>query len=458
MTVIRKKTLCFFIMIMMLVMSVASAGGLFPSMDEMLGTAMPSVGLAIGRGADMSDETEDSSREIYVDFSGEDYIAFGRYLAGIGATIKEYSSEGNTMTAVISARGAEMTFSYNWADKTATVLYPSDTRAETEKESVEPGDSVLPPVGGVMPSAEFAINRKPDEQTSSKEGLVLTWDPFSDEDYAAFSAYLAETGAALKDSSIDAGVLNAEIVLNGFTFRFIFNWNARKASVIYPDGTTPESSRWNVPVGRGSVLPELSSLGKELPRISMALEREPSSDETLPDGSLKETYLDFSEKDYNTFSKYLQKSECTLEDYHADDSGIMVISLSNGSGKMTFTYDALHHTGIVEYPVHTRVERAWAPTPTPEPRATPEPTEKVITATYSIDDLLRTARTYFYNLRWKNPNSVTIHSYSYDFRDGGIVFAFDYSAENGFGGINRSYYWVTVDPDTNTVIRAFGSD
>ena len=64
-----------------------------------------------------------------------------------------------------------------------------------------------------MPSAEFAINRKPDGKTGSEEGLVLTWDPFSDEDYAAFSAYLAETGAALKDSSIDAGVLNAEIAL-----------------------------------------------------------------------------------------------------------------------------------------------------------------------------------------------------------------------------------------------------
>lgn len=454
----KRIWICAFAIVLSCFFSVASASGLFPSMNEMLGTAMPSVGLAIGRDADAQEETEAGSLETYRSFSGEDYIAFGGYLAGIGATVKEYSSEGNTMTAVISARDSEMSFSYDWVERKAVATYPSGTRAETEKESVEPGDSVLPPVGGVMPSAEFATNRKPDEQTSSEEGLVLTWDPFSDEDYAAFSAYLAETGAALKDSNIDAGVLNAEIGLNGFTFRFIFNWNAQTASVVYPDGTTPESSRWNAPVGSGSVLPELGSLGKELPRISMALEREPSSDETLPDGSLQETYLDFSEADYNTFSKYLQTAECTLEDYHTDDKGVLVINLSNGSGKMTFSYDAVRHTGTVTYPNQTRVERAWAATPTTEPQATPEPTEKVVTTAYSIDDLLRTARTYFYNLRWKNPNSVTIHDISYDFRDGGIVFAFDYSAENGFGGTNRSYYWVTVDPDTNTVIRAFGSN
>ena len=454
----KRIWICAFAIVLSCFFSVASASGLFPGMDDMFGTSMPSVGLAIGRDADAQEETEAGSLETYRSFSGEDYIAFGRYLAGIGATIKEYSAEGNTMTAVISARGSEMSFSYDWVERKAVATYPSGTRAETEKESVEPGDPVLPPVGGVMPSAEFAINRKPNEQTSSEEGLVLTWDPFSDEDYAAFSAYLAETGAALKDSSIDAGVLNAEIALNGFSFRLVYNWNAQTVSVVYPDGTTPESSRWNVLVGSGSILPEIGNLGKELPRISVALEREASSEEILQDGSLQETYLNFTEADYNAFSQYLQKTGCSLEDYHTDENGVLVINLTNGSGKMTFFYDAVRHTGAVTYPGQTRIEKAWAATPTPNPVATPKPTEKTVTAKYSESDCWWTAYQYFKNLRWKNPDSVTIHDHTTSYSSDGYLFTIDYSAQNGFGGTNRAYYWITVNSSTNKVTSAFGSD
>ena len=451
---VKRSWFCIISLTLILMIFTASAGGLFPSMDEMFGISMPSVGLAIGRPADVQEETG----EMYLNFNGEDYLAFGQYLAGTGAKVTDYSVESGAMTATISARDASMIFLFNWSDKIAVVIYPSGTRAETEKESVEPGDSVLPPVGGVMPSAEFAIGRKPDKQSADAEGLTLTWDTFSDDDYTAFSAYLAETGAALKDSSIDAGVLNAEIGLNGFSFRLVYNWNAQTASVVYADGTTPESSRWNVPVGSGSVLPKLSSLGKELPRISMALEREPSSEETLPDGRLQETYLDFSEADYNTFSKYLQTAGCTLEDYHTDDKGVLVINLSNGSGKMTFSYDAVRHTGTVTYPNQTRVEKAWVVTPTPEPKATPKPTEKVVTASYSENECWWTAQTYFKNLRWKNPDSVTIHGHTTSYTDGGYLFTIDYSAQNGFGGTNRGYYWITVNASTNRVTSAFGSD
>ena len=443
---------------MLLAVSIAEASGLFPSMDEMLGTAMPSVGLAIGRAADEQSETDAGEQETYLNFSGEDYLAFGQYLAGCGAAIKEYSSEGSIITVAISVRDAELSFSYDWLNRTATVIYPSGTRAETELEDVGKGDNILPPVGGVMPSAEFAIDRKPNRQSSGGEGLTLTWDTFSDDDYTAFSAYLAETGAVLKDRSIEAGVLNVEIGLNGFSFRFIYDWNKQTAETIYPEGTTPESSRWNAPVGSGSILPENKDLGRELPRISMALEREPSSTETLADGGLREIYNDFSEADYNTFSQYLQKTGCTLVDYHTDDSGVLVFNLTNGSGKLVFSYDALRHTGTAEYPVYTRVERAWAPTPTPEPVATPKPDTTVHTANYSESDCWWTAQTYFKNLRWKNPDSVTIHGHTTSYTDGGYLFTIDYSAQNGFGGTNRGYYWITVNKTTNIVTSAFGSD
>lgn len=455
---IGKKTICFFIIILLFVASVANASGLFPSMDNMFGTAMPSVGLVIGREADVQEETEDGSRETYLNFTSGDYLAFGQYLAGIGAKITYYSLESSAVAATISARDASMTFSFNWAEGAAVVVYPSGTRAETEKESVKLMDSILPPVGGVMPSAEFAINRKPDEQTSNEEGTTQIWNQFSDEDYAAFSAYLAKAGAELKDSNIEAGILNAEISLNGFSFRLIFNWNAQTASVIYPESTTPESSRWKNPVGSGTILPEIGSLGKELPRISAALQREPSSEETLQEGGLQEIYLNFTEADYNAFSQYLQKTGCSLEDYHTDDNGILVINLTNGSGKMTFSYDAVRHTGTVTYPGQTRIEKAWVATPTPKPEATPKPTEKTVTAGYSESDCWRTAYQYFMNLRWKNPDSVTIHDHTTSYSSDGYLFTIDYSAQNSFGGTTRAYYWITVNSSTNKVTSAFGSD
>ncbi len=63
-------------------------------------------------------------------------------------------------------------------------------------------------------------------------------------------------------------------------------------------------------------------------------------------------------------------------DYHTDDKGVLVINLSNGSGKMIFSYDAVRHTGTVSYPGQTRVEKAWAVTPTPESTATPKSTKR----------------------------------------------------------------------------------
>ena len=452
---VKRSWVCIISFILTLMIFAVNAGGLFPDTDEMFGTSMPSVGLVIGRPADAQEETEDGSREIYQNFTNDDYLAFGQYLAGIGARIKDYNMENSTLTATVSVRNASMNFSFNWSEKTAEVIYPTGTRAETEKESAKPGESILPPVGGVMPSAEYAINRKPNEQTTGDEGLTLIWNQFSDEDYAAFSNYLAETGAELKDSSNEAGILNAEISLNGFSFRFVFNWNTQTASVIYPKGTTPETNRWNTPVGGGSILPEVSSLGKELPRISKALERLPSSEETLLDDSLQETYLNFTEADYNTFSQYLQKTGCSLEEYHMDDNDVLVINLTNGSGKMTFSYDAVRHTGVVTYPGQTRVEKAWSVTPTPEPAETPKP---YTTANYSEGQCWNTAYNYFINMRWKDPQSVKVYAHTSSYSDNGYIFAIDYSAANSFGGINRGYYWITVDSSTNKVTAAFGSD
>ena len=161
-----------------------------------------------------------------------------------------------------------MEFIYDWSSQTATVIYPSGTRPETEKETVETKASILPPVGGIMPSAQFAIGRKPDRENSEENGIKQVWAHFTDADYSAFSTYLAQTGATLNQSSVDGTVLTAEISLNASNFTLTYDWHTKTATVLYPVGTSPEREKWNTLKENGSILPRLvmPSLGEALSR------------------------------------------------------------------------------------------------------------------------------------------------------------------------------------------------
>ena len=122
-------------------------------------------------------------------------------------------------------------------------------------------------------------------------------------------------------------------------------------------------------------------------------------------------------------------------------------------------YLALRHIGTIVYPKESRVEAAWAaPTSTPKPAATATP--KPSQTYYSQSECWSAAERYFKNLSWKNPSSVTIHSHSatYDSSDNTYTFYIDYSAQNGFGGYNRSYYFITVSAVTGRVTSAFGGN
>ena len=444
------------LMITALAVTSASAEGLFPSMNQMFGTAMPSVGVALGRTADETGENADGKFEVYNAFSYDDYAAFGAYLNGAGAVVESTERTDRAVKINLSARGASMEFTYDWSSQTATAVYPSGTRPETEKEAVEIKASILPPVGGVMPSAQFAVGRKPDREDKTDQGITQVWTNFTDADYSAFSAYLAQTGAALLASQAEAGVLTAEIGLNARSFILTYDWHTKTASVLYPAGTSPEREKWNALHGSGSILPRMDTIGKDLPSISRAISRLPDVTEKFADGSRQETYNGFEEADYNAFSQYLQAAGCAVDDYHVENKSVVVVQLSNLTGHFTFTYDALRHTGTAVYPKGSLVEASWtAPTEAPKPKATAAPQS----ATYLPESYCwGIAERYFKNLSWKNPSSVTIYSHSgtYDSDSHSYTFYIDYSAQNGFGGYNRSYYFITVSAVTGQITSAFG--
>ena len=451
----RILSLCF---VMLMLTSTAEAEGLFPSMNQLFGTAMPSIGAALGRTADEKGENADGKYETYSAFKYDEYTAFGAYLAGVGAELENAEVTDRAITATITVRDASMQFVYDWNAQTATAVYPAGTRPETEKEAVKARVSILPPVGGIMPSPQFAMNRKPDNEIDDDSGITQMWASFSDADYSAFSAYLAQAGATLLQSKADAGVLTAVIGLNASSFMFTYDWYNKTASVFYPSGTMPEREEWNALKGQGSILPQIDTIGKDLPSMSQALSRLPDKTETLADGSRQETYSGFHEADYNAFSHYLQAAGCAVDDYHVEDGSVIVIRLSNMVGTFTFTYDALRHIGTIVYPKGSLIEAAWiAPTATSEPAATAaaKPAQ-----TYLQSECWIVAERYFRNMRWHNPSSLTVYSHTstYDASANTYTFYIDYSAQILAGGYKRSYYFITVSAATGQVTSAFGGN
>ena len=457
---IRRRFFSLLFVLIMLV-STASAEGLFPSMNQLFGTAMPSIEAVVGRSPAETGEDGNGKYEVYTNFSYDDYSAFGAYLAGVGATVTDTEVSGSAMKASVSARGAAMQFMYDWNTQTAAAIYPSGTRPETEKEAVEVKASILPPVGGIMPSAQFAVGRKPDSESRADNGTTQVWTNFTDADYNVFSTYLAQTGATLKQSSAEGGILTAEISLNASSFTLTYDWHTKTATVLYPIGTSPEREKLNTLKGSGSILPKMETIGKDLPSISRALSREPDTTEVLADGSRQEIYNSFDEADYNVFSQYLQTAGCAVDDYHVEGGSVMVIQLSNLTGTFTFTYDALRHIGSAVYPKASRIEKAWAaPTavPTPKVTATPKPSRN--NNYYSESECWSIAERYFRNMRWNDPSSVTIygHTSSYNSTDSTYTFTIDYTARVVAGGLRRSYYWISVSAITGQVNFAFGGN
>ena len=460
----RKKKmipkLLFLLIVLLPCIICAEDVGLFPSLNQLFGTAMPSVGVLLERKADEIITAEDSIREVYHPFSVSEYDALGQYLAGTKAVLDDYSVEGTCLNASISVRGASMNFLYDRTEQTATVIYPYGTRAEMELENVTRPESILPPMDGSMPSAQFVINREPVKEEKEINGITQYYENFNDNDYNAFSTYLGRTGASLQNNNIENGVLSADIVLDGFSFQLVYDWNRKALSVYYPTGTNPEKQTRSILHESSPILPTLGRLGKELPRISQAIHREPNTINQMLDGGIEEVYNGFEEVDYEAFSQYLKTAGCTVDEYHMDDDGALVISLSNGSGSFMFIYNAVKHSGSAVYPGNKRIEVAWAPTPTPKPTSVPTATPRVIKFNYSESECWKSAENYLKSLKWHNPQSLVIYGYTsqINMNTGNYIFFVDYGAQVVAGGMKRSTYTIFVSAETGLVTSAYNFD
>ena len=439
---------------------------IFPSVDSLLGETMPAVSSAIGRKADISE----NRKEVYTDFTEDDYNAFGRYAAAYGCLVaaSDYMQDkGRQVTITLQKSGASFQLTYDPDAKTATVIYPEGTRMEAGPDTVAKSamsvmSSFLPELRRVFGAPLPELNRMFEYErrdTVTEAGLRQREYAYVDEDrYLLFGSCLAAYGFQLTGSHVKDGMICAVATWNGNPLEVTWNPAEYQLTVTYPEYWYRDDSLWpGENGGVPSILPDREQmLGIAVPQLGLALNREPDRTEILPDSRYAEIYVKFGEADYSVFSDYLEQKGWETVGY-VKTGTVLKVTLGKGDKRFDFEYDGIYHTGRTVYADRSQMEVKAMVTPTPRPTATPRPSVTPTpraTATprptklpkrYSEGECYNIAKRYFDSLLWKNPASVTLHGYTVTEGDTGYLFMFDFSAMNSFGGYDRKTYYISVN-------------
>lgn len=122
--------------------------------------------------------------------------------------------------------------------------------------SINAEAGIIPSSSGIeMPSAEFAIGKRPISDTTVNDVRIQVYTPFSESDCNAFSQYLANWGCLLGKSDTVNGIFTAEIEYNAYKIVFSYEKTTQKARIEYPLGTKPEDSKSYAKVQKNGILP-----------------------------------------------------------------------------------------------------------------------------------------------------------------------------------------------------------
>ena len=102
----RKRVFCLLtVLVMMLTATAAFCEGIFPSLRELDGTPLPSLGDVLHRYPDRYSPAAAGSSEdtvqVWYQVTEDDYAAYGRYLADCGAAVVDYSAENDEMSITV---------------------------------------------------------------------------------------------------------------------------------------------------------------------------------------------------------------------------------------------------------------------------------------------------------------------------------------------------------------------
>lgn len=114
--------------IFLLAMQTVQAEGVLPSLTEVEGIGLPSLGEALRRYPDNEMKNEDGSvTELYINVTDMDYDTFRAYMTEQGAEPGDCRNENGVLTAELKVRGVSFSFSYDSFRHEAKVTYPAGT-------------------------------------------------------------------------------------------------------------------------------------------------------------------------------------------------------------------------------------------------------------------------------------------------------------------------------------------
>lgn len=155
--------------------------GLLPELEELYGVAMPSLFNTLNRAPDEQNTLEDNSiQEIWYYVTDSEYSEFGEYLSGVGCLMVSYDVEGSVFNAEVAKEGHSFFFSYDAAEKKATLIYPSgvyDGKLDISEKKYQ--QALIMYQQGDIHSARYAFMQAGREYKDSSTYLSIT-EPISD--------------------------------------------------------------------------------------------------------------------------------------------------------------------------------------------------------------------------------------------------------------------------------------
>ena len=119
------------VLLCLAMVSSAFASGLLPTIGDVYGEDMPSLRKIVLRDPDATETLDDGGKAVtFNNVTEAEFDSFSTYLSEFGCTLAGYSVDGTMMTASVEKNGHTFTFTYDYADGTAVLSYPSDTNEE----------------------------------------------------------------------------------------------------------------------------------------------------------------------------------------------------------------------------------------------------------------------------------------------------------------------------------------
>lgn len=170
----KKRVSLLFTIILMIGISIVSADGILPDINEVYGFYMPNISNAIGRMPDIINNEQDGiTVYVYEKFLPEEYNTFSTYLSNNGCSVSGYQVEGSKISISLEKGGYFIQLIYDKENQFAEMRYPKPTCPEKYEEADADNNPEITVVGTVnaVSASTITINKEND-----KDQYVFTWD------------------------------------------------------------------------------------------------------------------------------------------------------------------------------------------------------------------------------------------------------------------------------------------